>query len=272
MALRVAILGGGMGGLSCAHELVRAGAEVTVYEASEHLGGKARSHYVAGTGKGGRRDLPGEHGFRFYPGFYRHVIETMREIPDDLSPTGAVEGNLVSAMEAGVALPGEGIVTSSRRPRTFDDVRRAIDSVRRSGGRPGDLAHYLGAHLKYLTACDARREGEIERTPWSEFIGAHVPGRYSETFRDVLLACTRTMVAMDAERGSSRTVGQASSLLLFDSFTGGDVDRTMMGPTTQCWLEPWEAHLRAQGVAFVFGHRTVRLEREGERIARAWAT
>ncbi len=261
-----------MGGLSCAHELVRAGADVTVYEASEFLGGKARSHYVAGTGRGGRRDLPGEHGFRFYPGFYRHVIETMREISDPLSPTGTVEGNLVSAMEAGIALPGEGIVTSTRRPRSFADAKRSLESIRRSGGTPADLAFYLGAHLKYLTACDARRDGEIERTPWSEFIGADTPGRYTETFRDILLACTRTMVAMDAERGSSRTVGQASSLLLVDSFTGGDVDRTMMGPTTECWLEPWEAHLRGRGVSFVFGHRTVRLEHDGRRITRAWAT
>src|SRR5512135_2433689 len=103
-SLRVAILGGGMGGLSCAHELAREGVTVTVYEASEHLGGKARSHYVKGTGTGGRRDLPGEHGFRFYPAFYRHVVATMEEIPDDESPTGTVAGNLVGTSEAGVAV------------------------------------------------------------------------------------------------------------------------------------------------------------------------
>ncbi|HEX8794259.1 MAG TPA: FAD-dependent oxidoreductase [Polyangiaceae bacterium] len=272
MKLRVAVLGGGMGGLACAHELARTGIDVTVYEASSFLGGKARSHYVAGTGTQGRRDLPGEHGFRFYPGFYRHVIQSMREIPDPLSPTGTVDGNLVSVDEAGVALPGEGIVTSPRRARTLGDARRAIDSIRRSGGSPSDLALYLAAHLKYLTACDARREGEIERTPWAEFIGAHAPGRYTESFREVLLACTRTMVAMDAERGSSRTVGQTSSLLLMDSFAGNETDRTMMGPTTECWIEPWEKHLRARGVSFVFGHRIERLEHDGRRITRVWAT
>ncbi|HSO33930.1 MAG TPA: FAD-dependent oxidoreductase, partial [Labilithrix sp.] len=90
---RVAILGGGMGGLACAHELVRAGVEVTVHEAGHALGGKARSHYLSGTGTEGRRDLPGEHGFRFYPAFYRHVTATMAEIPDALSPTGTVAGN-----------------------------------------------------------------------------------------------------------------------------------------------------------------------------------
>src|SRR5262245_64645119 len=91
MSMRVAILGGGMGGLSCAHELARElgrehPAEITVYDAAAKLGGKARSHYVPGTGTDGRGDLPGEHGFRFYPGFYRHVIESMGEIPDEKSP------------------------------------------------------------------------------------------------------------------------------------------------------------------------------------------
>src|SRR5262249_36877151 len=64
LPLRVAILGGGMGGLSCAHELARelscehAGpAEITVYDAAAKLGGKARSHYVPATGTDGRGDL-----------------------------------------------------------------------------------------------------------------------------------------------------------------------------------------------------------------------
>src|SRR4051794_36194849 len=68
----VAVLGGGMAGLAAAHELAERGFDVTVYERNA-LGGKARSIPVAGTGRGGRRDLPGEHGFRFFPGFYHHV-------------------------------------------------------------------------------------------------------------------------------------------------------------------------------------------------------
>src|SRR5438874_1538351 len=46
---RVAILGGGVAGLSAAHELVERGFEVAVYEASSVLGGKARSIDVPGS-------------------------------------------------------------------------------------------------------------------------------------------------------------------------------------------------------------------------------
>src|SRR3954451_14793814 len=77
----VAVLGGGVAGLSAAHELAERGFSVTVYEQRDAPGGKARSIPYAGTGSGGRADLPGEHGFRFFPGFYRHLPDTMSRIP-----------------------------------------------------------------------------------------------------------------------------------------------------------------------------------------------
>jgi protoporphyrinogen oxidase len=43
MSQRVVVLGGGLAGLSCAYELAKAGAEVTVLEREPHLGGMASS-------------------------------------------------------------------------------------------------------------------------------------------------------------------------------------------------------------------------------------
>src|ERR671925_611968 len=77
----VAVLGGGVGGLSAAHELAERGFDVTVYEARDAFGGKARSLPVPGSGSGGRAGLPAGHGFRFFPGFYQHLPDTMRRIP-----------------------------------------------------------------------------------------------------------------------------------------------------------------------------------------------
>ena len=98
----VAVLGGGVGGLSAAHELAERGFRVTVYEASRITGGKARSIFVPGSGTGGRRDLPGEHGFRFFPSFYRHLPDTMRRIPFGRNPDG-VAGNLVATSRTRLA-------------------------------------------------------------------------------------------------------------------------------------------------------------------------
>src|SRR5690349_10620479 len=97
--------------MSAAHELIERGFDVVVLERREVAGGKARSipvadegagvsgHMLADTGVDSiEHQLPGEHGFRFFPGFYKHVIDTMRRIPsfdgrkvaDHLVPTTRV--------------------------------------------------------------------------------------------------------------------------------------------------------------------------------------
>src|SRR3954454_4642706 len=95
VAKTVIVLGGGIAGLSAAHELSERGFSVRVFERRDVPGGKARSvvvpssvprQNVGGVNLGRlaaatRRDLPGEHGFRFFPRFYKHVIDTMRRIP-----------------------------------------------------------------------------------------------------------------------------------------------------------------------------------------------
>jgi len=91
MRERVAIVGGGVAGLSAAHELIERGFEVHVYERRSFFGGKAASYRVPKPAKPGEPgepapkanadDPPGEHGFRFFPGWYRHLTDTMSRIP-----------------------------------------------------------------------------------------------------------------------------------------------------------------------------------------------
>ena len=74
---KVVIIGGDVSGLSAARELINRGFQVEVYEASSCADGKARSVGVPGSGKDGRKDLSGEHGFRFFPRFYKHITATI---------------------------------------------------------------------------------------------------------------------------------------------------------------------------------------------------
>ena len=75
---KVIILGGGVAGMSAAHELIERGFEVQVFERKIRLpGGKARSVPVPDQDAGvNYNPLPGEHGFRFFPGFYKHAGHT----------------------------------------------------------------------------------------------------------------------------------------------------------------------------------------------------
>ena len=103
MSNTIAILGGGVAGLSAAHELVQRGFPVSVYERKGDFGGKARSVSGQPVGGAGLGDLPGEHGFRFFPGFYRHLPDTMSRIPYG---TRTVAGNLVESTRILVARAG----------------------------------------------------------------------------------------------------------------------------------------------------------------------
>src|SRR4051812_28790131 len=111
----VAVLGGGVAGLTAAHELAERGFAVTVYEARDRLGGQARSLPLPRSREGGRHALPGEQGFRFSPGFYRHVPDTMRRI--------GVDRHLVGAERVLVAQAGgrEELVTPAHLPESLED-------------------------------------------------------------------------------------------------------------------------------------------------------
>ena len=54
MSSRVIVLGGGVAGMTAAHELIERGFEVIVLERRDIAGGKARSIPVADTGQGTR--------------------------------------------------------------------------------------------------------------------------------------------------------------------------------------------------------------------------
>jgi uncharacterized protein with NAD-binding domain and iron-sulfur cluster len=245
MTERVAVLGGGVAGLTAAHELAERGFAVTVYEARDRLGGKARSLPVADSGTDGRRDLPAEHGFRFFPGFYRHVPDTMRRI--------GVDGHLVGA-ERVLLAQGDGrkeLLTPAHLPESLEDfavvTRFVLEAATSLGIPPHETAFFLERLLTLLTSCDERRLGQWELQSWWSFVGAE---QRSPAFRKFLAdGLTRTLVAARAREMSARTGGTILLQLIFDlTRAGGRADRVLDGPTSDVWIDPWAAHLESLGV------------------------
>ncbi len=266
MAKKVVVLGGGVGGLSAAHELIERGFDVELYEGSANLGGKSRSHPVPGSGTDGRADLPGEHGFRFYPSFYRHVIDTMERIPL-ADPTKNVADNLRAADRAAIASADNQTIHEfvRKRPDTPYSVLQSIELFFKDMDVDGADVSLFGLKvLQYLTSSKERRDGEYEPMSWWEFCQGD---RFSENFQQYFRAIPRTMVAMDPEVSSARTIGTASMQLILDFATEGvNNDRTMGGPTSEMWIDPWEAHLRNLGVQFHMGRRATSLNLSGNAI------
>ncbi|GAA1524550.1 hydroxysqualene dehydroxylase [Nocardioides humi] len=271
---RVAVLGGGMAGLTAAHELVERGFEVTVFEPSA-WGGKARSIPVAGTGVGGRADLPGEHGFRFFPGFYHHVPDTMRRIPFG---DGTVGDNLVAASGGKFLRSGDhadafvfGIGPDPQQILTVDGLRRFLrDTLGGHSVPPHELTYFVERLLVFLTSCDERRLGQWEKVSWWDFVGAE---RRSKPYQQILAAgLTRNLVAAKETVASTRTIGTMGEAFVYNIMGRGNdgaLDRVLDLPTDEAWIDPWLTYLRGRGVRFVGGQGLVRYETAGGRVAAA---
>ncbi len=265
---RVIVIGGGVGGLTAAHELAERGFDVHVHEARTDWGGKARSQAVVGTGTDGRRDLPGEHGFRFYAPFYKHVIDTMARIR---LPSGeAVADQLRQCPEAAVATVNRGTIGRFRRHGALrpTDIIESLNTLFRDMGFDGpDLALFGMQIFRFLASSDERRLGEYEKISWWTYMGGD---GYSVKCQQQLMDVPRMLVAMDSTRGNACTNGVISmQLLLGMAVSSESTDRTMGGPTTQMWIDPWTDLLRSLGVTLHVGDACVALEVENGRIARA---
>ena len=262
----VAILGGGVGGLSAAHELAERGFDVTVYEWRDTFGGKARSIPVPGSGVGGRADLPGEHGFRFFPGFYWHVIDTMQRIP---YRGGNVANHLVDATRILMAQAGgrNELIAPAKLPSSLNDARRARSvhvGLRHSAADSG-----LGARVSvpatagtahFVRRAPLRAVGEIE------LVGVHRRRRANrEQFQKFLAdGMTRTLVAAQAKKMSARTGGLIVTQIMLDMVkVNGRVDRVLDGPTSEVWIDPWIARLSALGVDVPAGCQVTEIHCDG---------
>jgi len=243
---KVAVLGGGVGGMSAAHELAERGFSVTVYEKKSIPGGKARSVPVPGSGVAGRRDLPGEHGFRFFPGFYKHVTDTMKRIPYG---SKHVFDNLVgaNAMCLSVADGPDMALPLASFPISVDDVVSGLKLL--FGPLPdlslAEITHFASRMLQFMTSCDDRRYGEYEYMSWWDYIDAE---DFSDEYRKFLaVGLTRNLVAARAEEVNARTVG----LILTQFLVGPQpLDRLLNGPTNDVWIDPWLNYLQSLGVTY----------------------
>ncbi|WP_308250705.1 hydroxysqualene dehydroxylase [Nonomuraea rhizosphaerae] len=265
----VVILGAGMGGLSAAQELAERGFQVTVYERKE-LGGKSRSIPLPGTGTGGRKDLPGEHGFRFFPGFYQNLPDTMSRIPFG---SGTVRDNLVAASleviaykgkELRVPIPGD--ISDVLDPNAIKDyLRTALTAV--STVPLLEIEFFVSKLVAFVTSGPRRRLGQWENMGFADFIKA---SNMSQQYRDLLVRLfTASLVAAQPDKANTRTMGLMFEALIFSAVglgPYGPPDQVLNGPSSDVWITPWINHLTSLGVQFKVGWTATGFDYSGGRV------
>jgi uncharacterized protein with NAD-binding domain and iron-sulfur cluster len=284
---KVVILGGGVAGMSAAHELVERGFDVEVFERKAIPGGKARSIAASGPSAGLspfggtaakrpplRRSgppLPGEHGFRFFPGFYKHIVDTMARIP---YKGGSVAQNLVDTTELKIAsFDRPSYSVPAQFPRTSDDLKLDVFAVisvlsGQAGIALDDSLFFASKMWQFLTSCEERRLVEYERTNWWDFIEA---GSRSLSYQKYFGAgITRSLVAAKARRASTKTIGDIFMQIVFEILMPGvAADRVLNGPTNDVWINPWLKYLQEQGVVYHMNADVRSIKCEGGRVRSA---
>ena len=249
-----------MAGLTVAHELAERGFAVTVHEAHE-LGGKARSIPVPGSASGGRNPLPGEHGYRFVPGFYQHLPDTMRRIPtaDGRHVWDHMVGQAGVMYARAAGREALSVMARGRGPRlgAAGLRRNLIARLQQMRALPPQQAlTFFWRFLVFLTSSDERRLGQWEYTTWWDFLRA---GEQSEEYRKVLVdGLSQRLVAARGDLASTRAIGVLSEAYVFAATglsTTGEIGRVLDAPTSESWIGPWVDHLRSLGVRFVLGSR-----------------
>jgi hypothetical protein len=210
--------------------------------------------------------VPGEHGYRFFPSYYRHLRDTLARIPiiDDFGePTGrTVYDNLEPS-------PYMAFVSNRHTPTVFprlpgvglrDRIQQWI-AAESLNGTPRDAAQYVNRLMRYMTLSPQRRV-ELEDMSWIEYLIGRDPStggplyHYSDTFLKNLAFSGRILAALDNRWADARTCGDVFVQLALSHFYVEDkVDASLNAPTSEAWFHPWKRWLESRGVIFV--HATV---------------
>ncbi|MEU5987437.1 FAD-dependent oxidoreductase [Spirillospora sp. NPDC047418] len=279
----VAVFGGGIAGLTAALELAERGFKVTLYERRQ-LGGKARVFGVPGSAKGGRDPLPAEHGFRFFPGFYQNLPDSMRRIPFAGNEQGAW-GNLTRAStylgarqgrpDVTVPFPFPWPIPDGTPPFLTPEslIATVISGLQSLGMIPlPEIAHFARKGVMYVTSCDERRIGQWDHVSWADYLGTRTRSKeYNTLLADGLI---RNLAAMKSDQASTHAIGLVGEATLWSVLgagneDGGSVDRVLAGATSEMLIDPWVAHLTSLGVTFKVGWAAESFQLTGGRVASA---
>ncbi|MBP0027620.1 MAG: FAD-dependent oxidoreductase [Roseofilum sp. Guam] len=259
---KVAIFGGGVAGMSAAQELIERGFEVEVYELREIPGGKARSINVPHSAAPRKKPLPGEHGFRFFPGFYRNVTDTMKRIPYKNNPRGVFD-NLVSVPYLALAQLNQNLtILPASFPHScgdlIKDIELIIEAIVTDQIPPVDIKFFAARTWQLMTSCQERFIGEYDKISWWNYIDAE---NRCKAYQNLLAqGLTMSLVASRPQLANTKTIGEIFIQLLFDMTRTTSTDRVLNGPTNDVWIDPWLEYLCSKGTNYHLRHRLRRIE------------
>ncbi|KTC84034.1 oleate hydratase [Legionella brunensis] len=232
----VVVIGGGIAGLATAHLLRQAGLAVTVIEASDDVGGQARSGYT-------NNNEPTEHSVRGYHTDYHCLSKLLADLRD----AGLVNSELnLAPIDLMGQFNGFSIFLDRKNSRARN-VWSCFKSLLSQKIRFFELLRLVKLFCLQLV-CEQRLISRYDYLPAEAVFKTKTS---SEIWTQMFFnsACASTAIQTD----SSAVTGIAANQLALEMMRAIKLIKMFNGPTSVSMLHPWKNYLEARGVRFQLG-------------------
>ncbi|MBC7538230.1 MAG: FAD-dependent oxidoreductase [Bacteriovorax sp.] len=264
MPNKVVIFGAGIAGLSTAHELVRLGYIVSVYEATDRPGGFFRSSRT------NKENMPTEYSWHGLGPWYHNAFDLMKQIP--FSEKGSIYD---LALSRSVDF---GIFPNDDKAQFYDKKLLSVHKMFRMNKL--ELIKWSYLMLKTWTS-NNRSKIKYAKINAAQAWRPLLKDKAYKTWR----SCFGPWVGSDWSRVSLHTVGdffrkqlttkpahQHLADLDGPAWKQGAGDGWLLfkGPSSEYWFNPWVKYLKEKGVIFFWEKNLTKLEYDGTKIISAF--
>lgn len=217
----VIIIGGGISGLTAAHELIEQNYKVTLIERNSQVGGLARTFQDENN-----KICPYEYSWRAYGQWYQNVYDIMKRIPFS---------NEESVYDKLVVFQGGEKTCEKKIPEYQGTVSYAPFS---------DYVKGIGTLIHYYTSCEERNIKNYSNFGLREKIKELKLSKYAE---DLIGKIVGPYLGFDYQNASVYDTFQAYEMMYSNSSPKESFNITSL-PTSYVWFDPWIKLLKSKGV------------------------
>lgn len=229
----VVIIGGGIAGLTAAHELVELGYKVILLERNNIVGGLARTYQ-------NKKDkiCPYEYSWRAYGKWYQNVYNIMKRIPYDKKKT---------VFDKLTPLQG-GKKTCSKSIPSYENTFQNIPF--------SDYYKVIPLLMKYTFSCDERNRDYFSKISLRKYIKKQ---KISKETEDVMGKIVGPYLGFDYHNASLYDLLYCYEMMQNNSDNKFNFNITSL-PTNYVWFDPWIKFLQLKGVILKLNHEVTKIK------------